>query len=386
MTFALSAQERVRFDYKPDFDFDGDLSGAWSIGNRARVGVRATFGVVSAFVQIQDVRTWGSEFNAATLGEGTLTDWVANGLDVHQAYGEVNAPYGLKFRVGRQEIVWHGQRLIGAVGWTHQARSFDAARITYDGEKSGAEVLYALLLDRPVADPADTTQRRLDQHLFGLRGGPRLGEPLALDALVVFRIDPAVEETLATFGGHAKGQASVVRYEVEGYGQAGSRGDLSISAFLVGVRAGVAIPEAAKLYVGGGLDIVSGDGDPTDDVVRTFDTLYATNHKFYGHMDRYLALPKHTAGQGLVDGIVQASVAPHPNVGVKVDLHVFAAPSPLDSDRSFHGVELDLNGHWKPAKVLKISAGIWTYFPGSFQGDDLSPELGGYLMTDFAFK
>ena len=28
LTFQLSAQERARFNYKPDFDFDGDLSGS----------------------------------------------------------------------------------------------------------------------------------------------------------------------------------------------------------------------------------------------------------------------------------------------------------------------------------------------------------------------
>ncbi|MCP4869911.1 MAG: alginate export family protein [Proteobacteria bacterium] len=386
LTFAVSAQERARFDYKPDFDFDGDASGTWSIGNRARVGLRVSYGAVGAFIQIQDVRRWGSEYNPATLGEGTLFDWAADGLDVHQAYGEVNARCNVVLRIGRQEINWHGQRLIGAVGWTHQARSFDAARLVYSGEKAGAEVLYALLLDRPTSGATDTSPRGDDQHLLGLRGGPRFGDPLALDGLAIIRFDKANQETLATFGGHAKGKVGIFGYEVEGYGQAGERTGVDIAAFLIGVRAGVTIPEAAKLHLGGGVDIVSGDADPADGVIRTFDTLYATNHKFYGHIDRYLALPVHTGSQGLIDGIVNIGLAPHPKVGFKADLHVFAAANPLDGVDPFHGVEIDLNTHWKPFKPFKVAAGVWTYIPGAFHGEDLKGEVGGYLMTDFNFK
>jgi hypothetical protein len=385
LTFTPSAQERVRAEWKPDLDFDGDLSGTWMVGNRARVGLKVQYGVVGGFIQIQDVRRWGSEFNAKNLGEGTLFDWVADGLDIHQAYGELKAPYGLMFRIGRQEIAWHGHRLIGTVGWTHQARSFDAIRLVYDGENAGAEILYAMLLDRPVSD-ADTNPRGQDVHLLGFRGGPRLGDPLALDGLAIIRIDPAADETMATFGGHAKGGFGDFGYEVEGYGQAGKRGSSTILAFLVGVRAGITIPQAAKLYLGGGVDIVSGDGDATDDVIRTFDTLYATNHKFYGHIDRYLNLPVHTGGQGLIDGVVNIGLKPHEKFGMKLDVHIFGTPSPADSDRGFAGAELDLNASWSPFKPVKISAGAWTYIPGPWHGDDLLPELGAYLMTDFNFK
>jgi hypothetical protein len=332
------------------------------------------------------VRNWGSEFNAANLGEGTLFDWAADGLDIHQGYGEIKSPYGLMVRIGRQEIAWHGHRLIGTVGWTDQARSFDAARVVYEGETAGAEVLYALLLDRPVADDADTSGRANDAHLLGFRGGPRLGDPLTIDGLAVLRFDRGAQETLATFGGHAKGKAGDFKYEVEGYGQAGQRGGASVLAFLVGVRAGVVIPQAAKLYLGGGFDVVSGDEDPTDDVVRSFDTLYATNHKFYGHIDKYLALPKHAAQQGLIDGMFNMALAPHDSVSVKLDVHVFASPSPADEDRALHGAEIDFNASWKPWKPLKLAVGVWTYMPGAWHGDDLKPELGAYVMSDFNFK
>jgi len=381
-TFTFSLQERARLDWTPDFDWDASTAGSWSIGNRARVGVKAALGPVSAFVQIQDVRRWGSEFNPANQGEGTLFDWSADGLDVHQAYGALTSPFGLELRIGRQEINWQGQRLIGAVGWTHQGRSFDAVRLRWDGTPAGAEFFYALLLDRPVS--AEDDGRPLeDTHLLAVRGGPRVAKALTLDGLAIVRIDTAASEVLGTFGAHAKGEVGPLRYEIEGYGQAGTRGASTVAAYLFGVRAGAAVPEAAHMYVGGGFDLVSGDPDPTDDAIHTFDTLYATNHKFYGHADRYLALPKHTAGQGLVDGLFSWRVKPVDGLAVKVDVHAFAAPAPADADRAFAGVETDVELKVTPIKNFSVSAGVWIYAPGPLHGADGEPEAGGFLMTDF---
>ncbi len=382
--FALSAQERVRFEAAPDWLFDGNPDAGWRIGNRARIGVKATWGPVAGFFQIQDVRFWGSEVNPASGNEGTLFDWVADGLDIHQAWAEVVSPYGLSFRVGRQEINWHGQRLIGAVGWTHQARSFDAVRLELDREEVGAEVFYAKLLERPV-NTTDVSSRGDDQHLLALRGGPRVGKALYLDGLAIFRFDDAVSERLVTAGVYAKGTGGPLYYEAEGYVQGGTRAGTDVLAYLFGGRIGVSLPDSAGLKIGGGADIVSGDGDPADGTIRGFDTLYATNHKFYGHIDRYLALPAHAANQGLFDGVVNFAVSPVKPLTVALDVHVFASPA-ATADK-LHGAELDLSAHLVPVKPLKISAGLWVYVPGAWhQITDAKPEVAGYLQTDFTFQ
>jgi hypothetical protein len=53
-------------------------------------------------------------------------------IDMRQAYvefGKVETP-SIVLRVGRQELVFGEQRLIGHLNWTNTARSFDAARLT----------------------------------------------------------------------------------------------------------------------------------------------------------------------------------------------------------------------------------------------------------------
>ncbi|NIP78292.1 MAG: alginate export family protein, partial [Gemmatimonadetes bacterium] len=74
-------------------------------------------------VQVQDVRVWGGEL-------GT-TDPSADGLDLHQGWLELgDAGSGaLSLRVGRQELAYGGERLVGALNWAQQARSFDGARL-----------------------------------------------------------------------------------------------------------------------------------------------------------------------------------------------------------------------------------------------------------------
>ncbi|MCK6531126.1 alginate export family protein [Myxococcota bacterium] len=383
VAFQLSGEERARLDLPSDKTFDGDLAPTWSVGNRARAGLRVTVDDrVGVFFQVQDVRTWGSEVDPNTGGDGTLADWVADGLDVHQAYGSITLPVGLDVRIGRQEVDWHGQRLIGSVGWTHQGRSFDGVRVRLDRPRVGGEVFYAKLLERPVA--GDTlTDPVEDAHLLALRGGPRAGASLALDGVLIARWDALKDESLATAGAWAGGKVGAFLYEAEGYAQVGERGEQSVAAFLVGVRAGVALP-GAPLTVWGGLDAVSGDSDPADDVVRAFDTLYATNHKFYGYMDAYLNLPVHTGGEGLVDAMARIQARPVDAWTVGLDVHAFASPSPADPDRAFHGVEIDLETSVKPWAPLTVSGGIWTYVPGPFRGDDASVELGGYVQTAFA--
>src|SRR4029079_8807367 len=53
-------------------------------------------------------------------------------FDVRQAYVELGNPEGKTFgvRVGRQELVFGEQRLVGHLNWVNAARSFDGVRAT----------------------------------------------------------------------------------------------------------------------------------------------------------------------------------------------------------------------------------------------------------------
>ena len=116
----LGGQVRPRFEYREPAGNRDD--GATSM--RVRVNLSALLERnVQAFIQLQDVRFFGEETN-------TLGDFSADNFDLHQGYLELNhsGDAGFALRVGRQEVNFGGERLVGAVGWTQQARSFDGAR------------------------------------------------------------------------------------------------------------------------------------------------------------------------------------------------------------------------------------------------------------------
>lgn len=96
------------------------------VSQRARFGVTLKEHTGLAFtLRLQDVRTWGEETD-------TLNDFHADGFDAHEAFVVVPVfDDELSLKLGRQEIVFDNHRLVGNVGWTQRARSFDAARATW---------------------------------------------------------------------------------------------------------------------------------------------------------------------------------------------------------------------------------------------------------------
>jgi hypothetical protein len=75
---------------------------------------------VFARLQFQDIRTFGSEASTTT---GTAQ------IDLHQAYVDLGGQTSrLSTRVGRQEVSFGEERLVGAADWIQQARAFDGVK------------------------------------------------------------------------------------------------------------------------------------------------------------------------------------------------------------------------------------------------------------------
>ncbi len=78
---------------------------------RLRVRVDALpLPAIRIVAEFQDVRIWGEE-------QSTLADYSADNLDLHQGFFDVELGERWAARIGRQEIAFGGERLVGAVGW-----------------------------------------------------------------------------------------------------------------------------------------------------------------------------------------------------------------------------------------------------------------------------
>ncbi|MGW8265373.1 MAG: alginate export family protein [Longimicrobiales bacterium] len=370
----LSGQVRPRLEGRTPVD------GSWDFftSMRARAALAAGLeGRVRVFLQFQDVRTFGEEGN-------TLGDYRADNFDLHQGYLELGSvpKVGGLLRVGRQELVLGEQRLVGAVDWSQQGRSFDGARYT-------TRALGRFRLDffgMKLRDETAETQE-FDSNFLGGWGTLDLEKAGTLDLFGLFVTDSRDQGSdLRTFGGLWRANAGPLRLRVEGSLQGGSTGDEDVSAYMVGISAGGNITDRGTVTVL--YDFLSGDEDPDDGEWGVFNTLFATNHIFYGLADYFTDIPAHTGGLGLRDLGVKFSVSPGTETRLGVDLHHFrtATEGPLSTQAL--GNELDLTLTRRITRELGLTTGY-----SFFQAKEGIQELGRlsenghwlYLMLNAAF-
>ncbi|MBT3496415.1 MAG: alginate export family protein [Candidatus Marinimicrobia bacterium] len=353
----FSGQVRQRFEMV-DKDFTDTTSFNSQNYLRTRFAVSYDNDDYSTFIQLQDSRIFGTETN-------TLKDGTADALDVHQAYFKLKNLFGvpLTAKVGRFEAAYGPQRLMGAVGWHNIGRSFDGVIFNLTNDFANVDFFnFKQVEASTVNDNDDFNVRGAYAHLslmdghktqaFAIQDGDRM-----------------------TFGGYGKGVFAGVSYELEFTMQNGTESDdVNYGGMMYGLNAGYKI---AGMTLSAGVDFVSGDDTTTTDVNESFNTLYATNHKYYGYMDYFLNLPVHTGGLGLSDIHVKMSGLKVAGHVVNVAYHMFNADQSEDS----FGNELDITLVKKYADNVKIVAGYSIFMPGKLKEENGANASFAYLMT-----
>lgn len=370
----FNGQVRPRYETRDPSDAGRDAFTSM----RTRLEAHALLdGGLDAVVQLQDVRLWGEETS-------TVGDYRADALDLHQAFLRYRgaALGGGTATVGRQEASLGGQRLVGAVNWTQQGRSFDGVRLDLAGSSRAPVTLIAYTVGDATAPAVDA-----DAGLYGVYATVQEVGPGALDLYGLYdRVrteDPTRQWTFGAryaFTGPLTGR-------VEGSLQRGDRSGSDVDAFMVGARLGGGAA-AGRLAATLWYDYLSGDADPSDGQNGAFSTLYATNHKFYGFADLFLDVPAHTAGHGLQDLALKTRFVAAPRLTIALDLHSFHAAQSGELSTGHYANELDLTVTHPYTSQLTVTAGL-----SLVQSDDALSEVGrpggdttwGYLMLDLVF-
>ncbi len=379
----LGGEVRPRIEWRDPVN-GGEGAGSHTLdmtSMRTRVSALAELrGGARAFVQLQDVRLWG--------GEASTTDGSADALDLHQGWVELGSPEASTWtaRAGRQELAYGDERLVGALNWAQQARSFDGLRLRYRGTGVVVDGLAMSLGEREAGTG--------DAALYGVYG--RLGESGSVQAYVLYnsadalRADPAREVDVTdqyTLGGRWAAARGRWDWRVEGAYQLGERSMEDVSAYLFAAKAGAAVTQAWR--VGVLYDRLSGDDDPADGTVRVFDTLFATNHKFYGYMDLFLNIPVQTAGRGLQDVGVESGYVVTPDLSLGLNGHTFALAAASGVGSAHLGEEIDLTARWSYAPGVVLTGGASYFAAGAAWTDVLghAEDHQGwlYVMLDVAF-
>jgi Alginate export len=373
-----SLQIRSRFEMNgKDFDADTDLNNYTLM--RTRLGL--TFKPMEntmAFFQVQDSRVWGEE--TSTLGDGS-----ADAFDVHQAYFKIKKLFGanIALKLGRMEVVYGPQRLMGSVGWHNIGRSFDGVILSFYGEKYKVDLFN--LKERERLEIGDDG----DKNVIGLYGDFKLfkGETTQL-YFIWQKLDETDDLSRFTAGFYAKGKTGGFRHELEFALQGGKIAGEDISAFMAAANFGYTFKGNLAPDFAFGVDYLSGDDDNNDGKYKVFDTLYATNHKYYGFMDYFLNLPVHTFGLGLMDIHATLAIKPSAKTALALKYHNFqSAKDSVVNSKNF-GSEFDLTFKLKYSKTLTFVAGASLFTPGDVFKAAGREDSGNwfYLMTIFNIK
>jgi hypothetical protein len=240
-------------------------------------------------------------------------------MDLHQAYLRIGNPeiFPVSLKVGRQELTYGDERLIGQSDWTNVRRTFDAAKLRYEGEGFWVDAF----VSHPVivwndhfnrSDREDwfsgvyaSTTKFIpwqESEFYFLSRNTGNGSPQFYGAPP----DPqgATPRDIYTVGMHFKSLPGKLRgwdYNVEVAGQFGryketitgatasvAGRNLVQQAYAAVASVGYSWAEApGKPRIGMEYLYSSGDSNPGDGKHETFDNLFPTNHRQFGMMDLF---------------------------------------------------------------------------------------------------
>ena len=204
------------------------------------------------------------------------------GTDLQNAFVDLVADAQKRFqiRVGRQDLILNSaQRFVSVREGPNMRQSFDGASLRW----SGSNLRIRGFVTKPVKyktgrfdDSADDTQR-----FFGADATYSIDEAntiqvyaLELDRDQVTFGGTMANERRRSLGGRWAGKHGQFDHDVEALHQGGTFGDRAIRAWALAASAGYTLRQAWSPRLGLEYDAGSGDGDPNDGRLGTFNPMF----------------------------------------------------------------------------------------------------------------
>ena len=247
--------------------------------NRVRLNVAVRPSRLLTFeVQAQDARVGGKEV-------GPTGPPFRDAFDLRMAYAEVGDSQKnlVTARIGRQELVFGEQRLIGHTSWLNTARTFDGVRFTIHRPRYQLDAFASSVVR---IQDGTFNKSGYGNRVLGVHGTSRtVVRHSVVEAYLFLKRDPNLHS--ATIGTHWTGELPFrLDYGIEIAAQTGSAGSDTIRAWAGHWQLGETIASDPKLRLIGEYNYASGDRDPSDGRRGTFDQLYPTAHDKYGLADQ----------------------------------------------------------------------------------------------------
>lgn len=258
--------------------------------NRVRLNMKLAPASWMKFTfQAQDARVLGRNAGAVPPYKDSI--------DLRMAYVELGDVEKKTFaaKVGRQELVFGEQRLVGHVSWLNTARTFDAVMGSFHHGNIRVDAFAASVVN--IRD-GEFNRHRDGDNFHGIYGKiDKIVPKGLLEPYVFWRLAPGVRGELSTTLGKTSFFTPGFRfvgllprgfdYSVEMALQSGTRAADDVGAWAGHWRLGYTLASAKwKPRLIGEYQYATGDKDPRDGRKGTFDQLYPTPHDKIGLADQ----------------------------------------------------------------------------------------------------
>ena len=405
--WTLGGEARFRFETRDNRDLNSATNDHNSfVGSRVRlnVGFQPSENL-QGFIQPQFSEVWG-QGTANIAGNGTLTGGIINSggitdpaLNIHQAYANWKMSEQWRIIIGRQELAYGDEIVVGPLGFSNVGRSFDAILVRTEGSNYKTDFFYSKIADEDVAGSAF-----LGEYDFA-GAYNSLNKLSSIDSLDLYglyvrdrRTGAPTSFNFGTFGLRIKDQVSDFDYRFEGNGQVGQHLGNKMLAYMVDAEAGYTIHVKKDLRLALEYNRASGD-KPTSTTFTRYHQLFPTMHRWLGYMDLF-------GRQNIQSGIFHANLKINKKWNIAADLHSFwrvesqdviysivtespyaGQPAVPTTGKKHVGEEVDLTLGYNPMEFIAIKIVGGMFFPGAYFKSSVGNDVGyfSYVQTTFTF-
>lgn len=335
-----------------------------NVYSRAQMGINYFYQNLEMYLSLQDARVWG---------EVASTNQRSGSLNVNEAWAKYNFTEKTAIKIGRQILSYDDERLIGALDWQMQGRSFDAAKgifrfnsqskletvVTYNNDNIDTNDLpdrefYAVL---DGAERTKSMQIIHYEHLFSDAKISFIGVNNVLQDIKGEHFD------MVTLGVNGQKYWEKVGLFGSAYFQTG-KNTVGQSKNAYQFSANVNFIPSGNISLVLGTEWLSGtDHNEDSSNNHSFSPLYGTNHKFNGFMD-YFYVGNHFNNVGLKDFYLKSTFKLNSKATLGANIHAFASNAILGFDiennkdySNYLGTEADLVFTYKVAKTFAMQLG-----------------------------
>ena len=385
-SFGLKAQE---VDNELSIDAQlvtrGELRAGGFNGDSLDSGHKAHF-VLGKYIITADYKRSWLEVKLSPKFSGIWGQGSA-GLNLYEGWAKLQTKKNLFVQIGRQELSYDNERIIGNDDWTMTAPTHDVLKLGYDGENHKVHLMAAYNQDAANMDNGthyysgglqpyktmqalwyhyDTPKKTFGVSLLGMNIGMQSAK----------ENEPDVTYYQQLVGTYMTFRRKYWSLEGEFYYQMGKQEhSLPIDAYMGSVKATVKPSEKYGFFAG--YDHLSGDkffavpaeghlGLVHHDKVRGFNAIFGSHHEFYGAMD-FFYLSNYYGGftPGLQNLYIGGNVSPVEGLNLNAAYHYYAIATKLDYlDSKTLGHEVDFFASYAFSKAVSVLGG-YTYMHGT---------------------